>query len=52
MRIHSDRLTIEIQLPFQIPADQGDVLDATIHNALELALAPLFVRGARVRSSR
>jgi len=46
IRICGSKVEVDVILPFMLKLtdEQAEVLEANIHNAMELVLAPLFVR--------
>jgi len=51
-RISDNVLKVVVTLPFSIPDEHAELIEANVHNALELVLAPLFVGRNRHRSRR
>lgn len=50
-RIEGRRISVAITLPANVPPPAAASLEATIHNALELALAPLFAAVCECRAA-
>lgn len=49
--ISSNKITVTVECPFIVESSKG-LLEANIHNVMELALAPLFQRAEIDRLTR